>query len=88
MRGILSAAVKSMFGTVGLASFDVDILDWDATSHLALITVSGGNNGLVAVRSALTVMSAYETNKLRITVVQASPFLLSLANCSREQAIN
>lgn len=77
-KGIVVSAVRSMFGIVGAARWQLDLLEWDertATGILATDRVAA-----VPVRGALTLCGAFEQLACRIQVVASSAFLLSLSH--------
>merc|ERR1719223_494364 len=78
VKRITSNAVNNMFGLVGAGRWDVQVLGVDAASATALLAVC--KEGLVPVRSAITLYGVHNEKPCRITVVDSQPFLLSMAS--------
>jgi RNase P/RNase MRP subunit POP5 len=89
--GLLTEAVRSLLGSVGLAKAAVQLLAWQSAAQQGGgRTVAAGNCGLVSieasmtvgVRAALMLLGSYQGQACRIDVQQQSLFLATLAGDS------
>ncbi|KAG5192011.1 hypothetical protein JKP88DRAFT_152856, partial [Tribonema minus] len=73
-------ALKAMFGVVGSAAYEVDVLSYDTSDGAAILRIA--SDALVPVRAALTLKGSHGNAPIRFAVLHASPFLAALA-CPR-----
>lgn len=97
-RHLIHTGVRHLFGAVGEALVQVELLRFDADSDSMIVAapveyvlwrraptpLTTSFRSVVALRAALTLLSSYEGRRLRINIVSSSAHLLALAYCSRQ----
>lgn len=77
VKTIILDAIRSMYGIVGGAGYDVDVLSLTAPDNIAILRIK--SDTVVPVWAALTLQSSYDSKPVTIDILQVSPFLNDLA---------
>jgi len=81
-RSLLNESVRSLFGIVGVAQYQIDLLSFDGDENTAIIAIEA--NHVIPIRSAFALCGQTESQRqCQIRVLQSSAFLASLAADSR-----
>ena len=82
VKSLLTSAVRSMFGTVGICQYPVDVLTWDNDTKIGIVVVPADHH--VECHSAFALYSKYDNKTVHIHVQRSSPFLSSFAINDRQ----
>lgn len=80
-ESMLMTALRQTYGAVGSA-FDFLIINFDKTKNTMILRCDKKNS--LQIQTASTLLTEHQNRMCRIEILLSSPFLVSLANNSRE----